>query len=113
MTVHSRNKVTHRRVTTNVYADLGYRAPESMRVKAQLVSRIAELLGERGMTPTEAATLLGVHEPKLSKMLRGQFGGFCLFELLKCFTHMGYDVHIVIQPGPDKRSTGTLSVTFG
>jgi hypothetical protein len=38
---------THRRGTTNVYADLGYRAPETMLVKAHLVSRIAES-GRRG-----------------------------------------------------------------
>jgi predicted XRE-type DNA-binding protein len=103
---------SNRRRSTNGYADLGNRASESMLVKAQLVSRIAELIAERGMTPIEAATLLNVPELKLSKILRGQFGGFSLYELLKCFTHLGYDVHIVIRPRPDKRSTGTLSVTF-
>jgi predicted XRE-type DNA-binding protein len=103
---------SNRRRSTNVYANLGNRASESMLVKAQLISRIAELLAQRGMTQTEAATLLGVPESKLSKMHRGQFGEFSLYELLKCFTHLGYDVHIVIRPRPDKRSTGTLSVTF-
>jgi predicted XRE-type DNA-binding protein len=83
-----------------------------MRVKAQLARRITELLAERGISQAEAAALLGVPEPELSKLLRGQFGGFCLYELLKCFTRLGYDVHIVIRPRSDKRSTGTLSVTF-
>ena len=64
------------------------------------------------MPQTEAAALLGMPEPEVSKLLRGQFAGFCLYELLKCFTRLGYDVHIVIRPRPDKRSTGTLSVTF-
>ena len=44
-----------------------------MRAKAQLVSRVAELLAERGMTEAEAATLLGISQPKLSKVLRGHF----------------------------------------
>jgi predicted XRE-type DNA-binding protein len=83
-----------------------------MRVKAQLARRITELLAERGIPQTEAAALLGMPEPELSKLLRGQFGGFCLYELLKCFTRLGYDVHIVIGPRPDQRSTGRLSVTF-
>lgn len=83
-----------------------------MHVKAQLARRIAELLAERGIPRTEAAALLGVPEPKLSKMLCGQFGGFCLYELLKCFTRLGYDVHIIIRPRPDNRSTGRLSVSF-
>ena len=85
---------------------------QSMRVKAQLARRITELLAERGIPQTEAAALLGVPEPKLSKLLRGQFRGFCLYELLKCFTRLGYDVHIVCRPSPESRSTGTLSVTF-
>lgn len=85
---------------------------QSVHVKAQLARRITELLAERGIPRAEAAALLGVPDPKVSKMLRGQFGGFCLYELLKCFTRLGYDVHIVIRPRPDKRSTGTLSVTF-
>lgn len=66
-------KESHRRSAGNVYADLRYRTPENMLVKAQLVSRIAELLAERDMTQTEAATLLGIPQPQLSKVLRGQF----------------------------------------
>jgi predicted XRE-type DNA-binding protein len=50
---------SNRRRSTSVYADLGNRASESMLVKPQLFSRIAELLAQRGMTQTEAATLLG------------------------------------------------------
>jgi predicted XRE-type DNA-binding protein len=88
------------------------RRAQIMRVKAQLARRIAELLAERGIPQTEAAALLGMPEPELSKLLRGQFGGFCLYELLKCFTRLGFDVNIVIGPRPDKRSTGRLSVTF-
>ena len=85
---------------------------KSTHVKAQLARKITELLAERGIPQTEAAALLGVPEPKLSKLLRGQLGEFCLYELLKCFTPLGYDVHIVIRPRPGKRSTGTLYVTF-
>lgn len=88
------------------------RRTQSAHVKAQFARRITELLAERGIPQTEAATLLGVPEPQLSKMLRGQFGGFGLYELLKCFTRLGYDVHIVIRPRLDRRSTGRLSVTF-
>ena len=79
---------SNRRRGTNDYADVGNRASESMLVKAQLVSRIAELLAERGLTPTEAVTLLGVPELKLAKMLRGQFGGFSERRLTDCLTQL-------------------------
>jgi predicted XRE-type DNA-binding protein len=107
-----RKQPSHRSGSTNVYADLGYRAPESMLVKAQLVSRIAELLAERGMTQTQAATVLGIPQPKLSKMLRGQFRGFSERRLMDCLTQLGQDVQIVVRQRPDQRSTGAVSVTF-
>jgi predicted XRE-type DNA-binding protein len=107
-----RKQPSHRRGSTNVYADLGYRTPESMLVKAQLVSRIAELLEERGLTQTRAATVLGIPQPKLSKMLRGQFRGFSERRLMDCLIQLGQDVQIVVRPRPDERSTGSVSVTF-
>jgi predicted XRE-type DNA-binding protein len=97
MNAHSLNHVSHRRGSTNVYADLGYRAPGGMLVKAQLVSRIAELLAERGMTQTEAATVLGIPQPKLSKMLRGQFRGFSERKLMDCLAALGQDLQIVVR----------------
>ena len=36
--------------SANVYADLRYSDPEAMLVKAQLVTKIAEILDERGLT---------------------------------------------------------------
>lgn len=112
MSLRSRKQPRHRRGSTNVYADLDYRAPESMLVKAQLVSRIAELLAERGMTQTQAATVLGIPQPKLSRMLRGQFRGFSERKLMDCLTLLGQDVQIVVRQRPDERSTGAVSVTF-
>src|SRR5437016_3784356 len=70
-----RNTVSYERGSANVYSDLGYRGAGDMLVKAKLVSRIAELLAEHRLTQTRAARLLGVPQPKLSKMLRGQFRG--------------------------------------
>lgn len=112
MTAHSRKQATHRRGTTNVYADLGYRASESMLVKAQLVSRIVELLAERGMTQTQAATVLGIPQPKLSQILRGQFSGFSGRRLMHCLTQLGQDVQIIVRQRPDDDSTGAVSATF-
>lgn len=89
MRASSRASAIHRCGTTNVYADLGYRAPESMLVKAQLVSRVAELLAERGMTQTQAATVLGIPQSNLSKILRGQFRGFPARKLMGCLTQLG------------------------
>lgn len=75
MRAQPREQASHRQGNINVYADLGYRAPENMLVKAQLVTRIAELLAEKRLTQTAAATLFGVPQPKLSRVLRANSGG--------------------------------------
>lgn len=112
MSTLSRKYASRPRGINNVYADLGCRAPESMLVKAHLVSRIAELLSKRGMTPVQAATMLGIPRSKLSKMLRGQFRDISLFKLMHCFTQLGHDVSIVIRPSSNKGGTGVFSVNF-
>lgn len=83
-----------------------------MLVKAQLVSRIAELLAGRGMSQTRAATVLGIPQPSLSKMLRGQFRKLFERKLKDCLTQLGQDVQIIVRQRPDDRSTGAVSATF-
>lgn len=76
----------YERGSSNVYADLGFRAPDDMLVKAQLVSKIADLLAERDFTQTDAAAVLGIPQPKALKMLRGQFRGLSKRKLVDCLT---------------------------
>ena len=112
MKTRSRKQANHPRGISNVYTDLGYRAPERMLVKAQLVSRIAELLSERGITRTQAATVLGIPQPELSKLHRGQFRGFSERKLMDCLTLLGQDVQIIGRKKAAKGGSGAVSVTF-
>ena len=61
--------------STNVYADLRIGEAEEMLVKAQLATKIGEIIKRRKLTQIQAAELLGMPQPKLSNMLRGQFRG--------------------------------------
>jgi len=94
----------------NVYADLGYPDAEDMLVKAQLVSKIAEIIERRGLTQTQAAKVLGLTQPKVSAMLRGQFRGFSERRLIDCLTSLGRDVQIVIKETPRHRAEGITVV---
>ena len=94
----------------NVYADLGYSDADEMLVKAQLVSKIAEIIQRRGLTQVEAAKLLGLTQPKISAMLRGRFRGFSERKLIDCLTSLGRDVQIVIKEAPPRRTSGKLTV---
>ena len=94
----------------NVYADLGYPDADEMLVKAQLVSKIAEIIRRKGLTQVEAAKRLGLTQPKVSAMLRGQFRGFSERKLIDCLTSLGRDVQIVIRETPERRTGGKLTV---
>ena len=82
----------------NVYEQLGFPDAEEMLVKAQLVSQIAEILRERGWSQQRAAKVLGLTQPKLSKMLRGQFRGISEMKMMDCLLKLGRTVKIVVGP---------------
>ena len=99
-------------MSDNVYADPGYPDADEILVKAQLVSKIAELIKRRGLTQVEAAKLLELTQPKISAMLRGQFRGFSERKLIDCLTSLGRDVQIVIKEAPKRRESGRLTMVF-
>jgi len=82
----------------NVYEQLGFPDAEEMLVKAHLVSKIAEILRERGLSQQQAAKVLGLTQPKLSKMLRGQFRGISEMKMMDCLVRLGRNVKIVVGP---------------
>ena len=82
----------------NVYADLGFKDADEMLVKAQLVVKIAEILRQRGWSQQQAAKVLGMTQPKLSKMLRGQFRGISEMKMMDCLVRLGHAVKIVVGP---------------
>ncbi len=96
----------------NVYADLGYTDSDDMLVKAQIVTEIAEIIGQRNLTQEQAAKILRLTQPKISRLLRGQFRGISERRLLRCLTRLGRDVQIVVKQTPRRRAQGRLSVRF-
>jgi predicted XRE-type DNA-binding protein len=98
--------------SSNIYADLGRAAASILLIKAQLVSKISELLEEQGLTQVKAAALLGIPQPKLSDMLRGQFRGLSESKLMDCLTRLGQDVQINVRHAPKAQGQGALSVVF-
>jgi predicted XRE-type DNA-binding protein len=80
------------------YEHLGFPDAEEMLVKANLVIKIAEILRERGWSQQQAAKVLGLTQPKLSKMLRGQFRGISEMKMMDCLVRLGRTVKIVVGP---------------
>lgn len=96
----------------NVYADIGAARPEAMLAKAQLAQRVGSIIAARKLTQREAAEIIGMPQPKLSNILRGQFRGVSEAKLMDCLLRLGNDVQIVVRPAKRKASQGSLSVAF-
>ena len=97
--------------STNVYADLGFENADEMLVKAQLATKIGEIIRRRKLTQIQAAELLGIPQPKLSNMLRGQFRGISETKMIECLTRLGRNVEIVVKAARSK-AAGHVSVVF-
>ena len=94
----------------NVFADIGVPNAEEHFVKAQLVFKIDSIMKERRMRQVDAAGLLGIRQPDVSKMLRGEFRQFSVERLLRFLVALGQDVEIVVRPHRDKKDAPILRV---
>ncbi len=88
----------------NVFADLGRPDAEARLLKAELVTRIDEIIRGRRLTQARAAELLGLSQPDVSRLLRGDFRQYSVERLLRLLTALGLDVDIVIRT-PRGRAT--------
>ena len=99
--------------TGNVYADLGFTDAGEMLAKARIVAQIGRIIQARKLPQVQAAELLGIDQPKVSALLRGQFKGYSQERLVGFLTKLGMDVEIVVRPRSKKRQgEGAVSVVF-
>ncbi len=96
----------------NVYADLGFPDAADMLIKAQLVAKISEIIRQRRLTQEQTAKLLRLTQPRISRILRGDFRGISERRLLQCLTRLGRDVQIVVKQAPRQREQGRLTIRF-
>lgn len=60
----------------NVFADLGFRNAEAHLLKAKLATEIAESIEQKRLSLAQTAERTGLHQSKVSRLLRGQLSGF-------------------------------------
>ena len=107
--VSKKGDATIRRGTANVFADLGFPNAETHLLKAQLMSRVQDILQDRKLTQTEAARLTSVSQPDLSRMLKGQFRDISVERIMRMLTKLGCEVDIVVKPQRTQESVSSDS----
>jgi predicted XRE-type DNA-binding protein len=96
---------------TNVFADLGLPDAEELFARAQLMSRVDQIIRERKFTQAQAAKILGTNQPTVSDLMRGKFNKFSLERLIGFMMALGHNVEISVTPRPEGAEGPALVVT--
>ena len=94
----SSNDVKIERGSGNVFADLSRPDADVQLLKAELVTRIDDIIRRRRLTQTQAAELLGLSQLDVSRLLRGNFREYSVERLLRLLLALGRNVEIVLSP---------------
>ena len=82
----------------NVFADLGLPDADKLKIKSGLVIEITKAMRTMGITQKAAAERMGISQPKVSAMLRGDFTNLSERKLMDCLNRLGYDIEIKVRP---------------
>ena len=101
-----------KRGSGNVFSDLGLPDADAHMLKARVVIFIKTLIDQRQLSQMEAAALMGIAQPDVSKLLRGRFEGFSLERLLEFVRALGSDVEIRMKSpaNPKRGQEGRMSL---
>jgi predicted XRE-type DNA-binding protein len=94
----------------NVFADISVPEPDEELAKAQLASRIREIVRGRRLTQVSAAAVMGIDQPKVSALLSGRLQNISSERLMRLLTWLGQDVEIVVKSKPRRRQHGRIRV---
>lgn len=100
----SRTKTKVHPSSGNVFADLNLPDPNTHMLKAQIVAELYRLAQTRKLTQARAGEVLGISQPEVSRMFKGDFREYSIERLLKFLTAFDQDVVISVEP----RSTSSL-----
>jgi len=93
----------------NVFADLDLPDADTHLLKAEFVSRIDDIIRQRGANRAEAARAFGLPRPELSRLLCGEFREYSLERLFHFLMALGCDIDIVIRLS-DPDTGGTVRI---
>jgi len=94
----------------NVFADLGLPDAEKLKIKSGLVIEITRAVRKLDLTQEEAGRRMGIPQPKVSALLRGDFANFSERKLMNCLNRLGYDIEIRVRPTDDPVGHVTLDI---
>ena len=94
----------------NVFADLNLPQADDVLAKAELTAKIIEEIQRRHLTQSQAASILGVDQPKISALKQGHLSSFSIERLMRFLVLLGRDVEITVKQRRKPRVAARLRV---
>jgi predicted XRE-type DNA-binding protein len=82
----------------NVFADLGFATDEAehLKLRAQLMGAVRDVIQHRKLTQAQAAKLFGVTQPRISDLIRGKIDLFSMDMLVSMLAQASVHVGLTI-----------------
>ena len=93
----------------NIFADLGLPDADTHLLKAKIVSEIYRIANERKLTQAQAGKRMGISQPEVSRMYKGNFREYSIDRLMAFLTSFDRDVEIVVKPHKRRGKAGRIT----
>jgi len=96
----------------NVFEDIGFSKTEAARLthKSDLVGLLYRVQQERGLSQAEFGRLVGIPQPRLSRLYNGKISGMSTDKLLDAVARIGGHVTIRVEPHPKPAKAGRVEL---
>ena len=105
-------EITFEEGSGNVFKDMDYAEPEIQMAKVELAFKIGQIIKYRHLTQTDAARLLRIDQPKVSKLMAGKVSGFSAEKLMFFLVVLGRDVTITVKKKPKSHEVAHMDVAY-
>ena len=87
------------RSSGDVFIDLGFTQEEAanLTLRSQLMLVLKDAIKARGWTQQKAAKALGIHQPRVSDLIKGRLSEFSLDSLVCLVQRLGYEVELTLK----------------
>ena len=104
-------KIEFEKSSGNVFKDLDLPDADALFLKATLGFEVFQIIEDRQLTQAEAAKILGVKQPEISRLKKGKFNHYSVERLLTFLNRLNRDIEIRITPSGYRE--GQQRVTHG
>lgn len=97
-------------MSKNVFLDLGFSEDEAagLKLRSYLFMALQEIIRKSNKNQSKIAEIIGADQPKVSKIINGNFSEFSIERITEYLQKLGYDIHVSAVPCPSNRKQGTV-----